>query len=102
MLDFGAVASAHAFSTSLNPLDASSRLSRFTAASSLGAFIAPQMARRFRSAMLSVTFCNPQHIPRRAKAPQHVPMLVTHLCGGGRRQREGRHSCPARSSPMSM
>jgi hypothetical protein len=44
----------HTLSTILIPLDASGRLSRLMAASSPGAFMAPQMARRFRSAILSV------------------------------------------------
>jgi len=43
----------HTLSNSLNPLDASGRLSRLMAASSPGAFIAAQMARRLRSAILS-------------------------------------------------
>jgi hypothetical protein len=41
----------HTLSTILNPRDATGRLSRLMAASSPGAFIAPQMARRLRSAM---------------------------------------------------
>ena len=48
-------AALYTLSTLLNPLDASGRLSRLMAVSSRGAFIAPQMARRFRSARLSVS-----------------------------------------------
>jgi len=43
----------HTLSNILNALEASGRLSRLVAAFSPGAFIAPQMARRLRSAMLS-------------------------------------------------
>ncbi len=57
-----------ALSTTLNPRDASGRLSRLMAASSPGTFIAPQMARRFRSAMLFPPSCTSACIALSASA----------------------------------
>ena len=58
----------HTLSTTLNPRDARGRLSRLMATPSPGAFIAPQMARRFRSAMLFPPSCTSACITLSASA----------------------------------
>jgi hypothetical protein len=55
-------------STTLTPRDASGRLSRLLAASFPGTFIAPQMARRFRLAMLFPPSCTSACIALSASA----------------------------------
>ncbi len=68
----------HTLSTILNPRDASGRLSRLMAASSPGAFIAPQMARRFRSARLFPPSCTSACIALSASA-RHLDCDVAQL-----------------------
>ena len=65
---------------------------RLITASSPGVFIAPQMARRSHSAMVSGEFRDPNCIPRRAWSMQYVAVLVARLGGGKRRQGERRHA----------
>ena len=65
-------------STSLNPRDANAGLSRLTAASSPGAFMAPQMARRLRSARLFPPSCTSACIELSASA-RHLDCDVAQL-----------------------